>query len=68
MKVKLVPIKVGKYYEQVSMYFDGYPIAYVHIDTFFRREMPQMYNDLNSGKTVETEWTITAWDAKLEEQ
>lgn len=64
MKVKIVPIKVGNYYEQCSVYFDDYPVAYVHIDTFFKRDEPQLYNDLNTGKTVTTEWTINKWDAK----
>ena len=58
LRMKLKPIKVGKYWETVSIETkvledeNWYPMTYVHIDTFYEKGGNDIYNSLNAGNTV----------------
>jgi hypothetical protein len=64
LRMKIVPMKTGNYYDQCILYFKGeikgadwYPGALVHVDNFVEvqgRDNP-IYNLLTKGETVEVE-------------
>ena len=56
--MKMVPIKIGKYFEQVAIHTKipkdtkYYPLTYAHIDTFHDSGDKFLYDKLIQGETV----------------
>jgi hypothetical protein len=69
--IKLVPMwytsaQTGKkYVEQVIVYVDGYPIALMHIDTYYADR--SVYDQLRAGKEVDGKIILSAADPEEDE-
>lgn len=49
----LIPRKNGSWYEPIEILdYNGYPITFAHIDTFYKKDDKRIYDKLNDGETV----------------
>jgi hypothetical protein len=66
LRAHLVPLRVGKYYEQILISFqtqsgDLYPSALTHVDTFWEGRNGEniLYKKLESGDVVDVIMRLT---------
>ena len=52
----LIPRKIDRWFDPIEVQdYNGYPVAFAHIDTFYKKEDKRIYDKLNRGETVVVE-------------